>query len=91
MKRANARFLQKDLNRSQKPRRVAVTKEMLEIVAEDYIFIKRIITGARPRFINMSSKLSNKLLQTSLIKSAWKNGLIVGTLVLACTADNKDL
>ena len=45
MKRVSARLIPKDLNFLQKERRVVVAKEMLANVADDPIFIKRIITG----------------------------------------------
>ena len=45
MKRVAARLVWKNLNFLQKERRVEVAKEMLDNLAGDPTFIKRIITG----------------------------------------------
>ena len=50
MKRVAARLVPKDLNFSQKERRVEVAKQMLANVADDPTFIKRIISKLKYPF-----------------------------------------
>lgn len=70
-KRVNARLIPKDLNLLQKRRRVEVAKTMLEILAADPTFIKRIITGdelwveleaTKPKFIKALLSIRARLI-----------------------------